>query len=179
MHEGQAKVRPLIRGPQDRLRVDLVRAARLGALALLLLAAGCGGEQVGVDRARTDFGPVVDTVAAALVTELGVTDAPPAAGSLAPGEDDTCYYRSQTYTFPELLGVDTPLEEVRDVVAEALDAKDGWELLDQEEIGGGFVGVDAEGPGGARLELRTRSETELRILAQASGTCERQELLLP
>lgn len=156
-----------------------VRAVRLGALALVLLAAGCGGEQVSVDRARTDLGPVVDTVAAALVSELGATDVPPAAGSLAPGEDDTCYYRSQTYTFPELLGVDTPLDDVRDVVAEALESEDGWELADQEEIPGGFVGVDAEGPGGARLELRTRSETELRIVAQASGTCEREELPLP
>ncbi|MCY7399546.1 MAG: hypothetical protein LH477_01050 [Nocardioides sp.] len=52
-------------------------------------------------------------------------------------------------------------------------------LLLTAGCGGEQVGVDAEGPGGARLELRTRSETELRILAQASGTCERQELPLP
>lgn len=154
-------------------------AARLAVVAALaLLAAGCGADEVGVEQARTDFGPVVDEVAAALVTELGATDVPPAAGSLAPGEDDTCYYRSQTYTFPELLGVDTPLDELRDVVSDALEAQDDWELLDEEEIPGGFVGVDAEGPGGARLELRARSETELRIVAQASGTCERQDLPL-
>jgi hypothetical protein len=152
---------------------------RLAALALVLVAAGCGGDDLSVDDAPARLGPVVDVVADALVADLGATDVPPAAGSLAPGEDDTCYYRSQTYTFPDLLGVDTPLEEVRDVVARALEDQDGWELLDDEDIPGGFVGLDAEGPGGARLELRTRTETELRIVAQLDGPCEREELPLP
>lgn len=152
---------------------------RLTALALVLVAAGCGGDDLSVDDAPAELGPVVDVVAGALVADLGATDVPPAAGNLAPGEDDTCYYRSQTYRFPELLGVDTPLTEVRDVVADALEDQDGWELLDAEDIPGGFVGLDAEGPGGARLELRTRSDTELRIVAQLDGTCEREELPLP
>ncbi len=155
-------------------------AARAAAVAaLLLLAAGCGDDALDVDRAPGELGPVVDAVAAALVSDLGATDVPPAAGSLAPGSDDTCWYRSQTYTFPETLGVDTSLDGLREVVEGVLDDHDGWELLDEEEVPGGFVGVDAEGPGGARLELRTRTETELRIVAELAGTCEREELPLP
>lgn len=154
-------------------------AVRVAAGVLVLLTGACSTEAVDVEQARTDFPPVVDAVAAALVSELGASDVPPAVGNLAPGEDDTCYYRSQTYTFPELLGVDTPLDDLREVVSDALDTEDGWDLLDEEEIPGGFVGVDAEGPGGARLELRTRSETELRIVAQVAGTCEREDLPLP
>ena len=147
--------------------------------AVVVLVAGCGGDPLTVDQAPRELGPVVDDVAAALVSDLGATDVPPAAGSLAPGEGDTCWYRSQTYSFPELLGVESPMDELRDVVAGALEDHDGWELRDEEEIPGGFVGVDAEGPGDARLELRTRSATELRIMALADGSCEREELPLP
>lgn len=154
--------------------------ARVATLAVVLVVAGCGGgSDLSAEDAPARLGPVVDAVADALVSDLGASAVPPAAGSLAPGEDGTCYYRSQTYTFPELLGVDTPLAEVRDAIAAALVTEDGWELLDEEDIPGGFVGVDAEGPGDARLELRTRTETELRIVAQLDGTCERAELPLP
>ena len=93
---------------------------RVAALATVRVVAGCGGERLAVDDAPDRLGPVVDEVAAALVDDAGASDVPPAAGSLAPGEDATCYYRSQAYTFPERLGVDSSLDELRVVVAAAL-----------------------------------------------------------
>jgi len=152
-----------------------------GCLALVLSATGCQDDagDVTLDQARSDFPPLVEQVHEALVSELGVSDAPPTSGTLAPGpEDGTCYLATQGYRYPELLGVDVPLDEVRDVVAGVLEPE-GWDVGEELELPGGFVGFDAEGPGDARLELRTKSDSELHVEALVSGDCERGTLPAP
>ncbi|WP_426242219.1 hypothetical protein [Nocardioides sp. LHG3406-4] len=154
----------------ERLRLPV--AAAVLALAL----AGCGdGPSVTVEQATTDYTALVDDVAQALVDDLGVTSMPPAAGSLAPGpEEGTCWFRSQTYTIPERLGIDVPIDDVRATVADVVEPE-GWEVIDGE-IPGGYEGLDAEGPDDATLELRAKSVTELRIVALVDGDCEREAL---
>lgn len=152
-----------------------------GCLALVLCASGCQDDagDVTLEDARSDFPPLVEQVHEALVSDLGVSDAPPTSGSLAPGpEDGTCYLATQSYRYPELLGVDISMDEVRDVVADVVEPE-GWDVGEELEIPGGFVGFDAEGPGDARLVLRTKSDSQLHVEAVVSGDCERATLPAP
>ena len=152
-----------------------------GCSALVLSATGCQDDagDVTLQEARSDFPSLVEQVHEALVSDLGVSDAPPTSGSLAPGpEAGTCYLATQSYRYPELLGVNVSLDEVRDVVAGVVEPE-GWEVGEELEIPGGYIGFDAEGPGDARLELRTKSDSELHVEAVVSGDCEREALPAP
>jgi len=156
------------------------RLAAGGCLAIVLSSTGCQeAGDVTLEEARSDLPPLVEQVHEALVSELGVSDAPATGGTLAPGpEAGTCYLTTQSYRYPELLGVDIPLDEVRDVVADVVE-QEGWEVGEELDIPGGFVGFDAEGPGDVRMELRTKTDSSLHVEAVVSGECERGTLPPP